>query len=149
MLMAREIGASGRLGRLALEDGQDRAVERAAGQRGDLAGDADHGLQVPEGALDVELEHGVAQVVDQRRADRCIIGQDQVALVFVAQVQFLLGTDHPLGHDPADLAWFQPHDLPPSLWPSTSRAPASANATFGPVPAPDPARHTGTGWARR
>ncbi len=55
----------------------------------------------------VEFEDLVAQVVAEGHAHRCVIGEDQVALVLVAEAQLPFRADHARGLHAPNLGWFQ------------------------------------------
>ena len=60
-----------------------------------------------ERPFDVQLQHGVAQVLDQRRANGRVVGQVDDVLVLVGYTQFLLRADHGPRGDAADLGLLQ------------------------------------------
>ena len=92
---------------MALQHLDHAPPERHAEQRRHLAGDAKDRFQVAERPLDVEVQHCVAQVLDQRRAYRRVVRQVDDVHVFVGEAQFLLRTDHGPRDDAADLGLFQ------------------------------------------
>ena len=82
-------------------------MERCVGQRSHLACDADHVEATRHIRRQVELQHGIAQVVAQRHADRRVVGQEQIALVFLAQPQLAFRADHAGRLHTADLGGFE------------------------------------------
>jgi len=124
-LDAGEMGIALNRHRLALQDRHDIPAQRLARHGGNLPRRAVDALQVTERALHVIVEHDIAHVVEQRHPDRCVIGQHQVPLVAVAQVQFFLRADHPLGDDAADLAGLKPDD--PALFAVTVDQPRAGH----------------------
>ena len=68
---------------------------RTIRQRADLAGDAQDREGVDQVRGDLELDHGVAEILRERRADRRVGFEDHDAFVLVGDAQLLLGADHP------------------------------------------------------
>ena len=99
-----EIGLRAPAGHLLPAGGQHGIAQGFSGEGGGFAGHPVDAHQMREAPLDVELQHGVPQVVRQGRAGGGVAGENQDALVFVAQSQFALRADHPLGDHAADLA---------------------------------------------
>ena len=91
----RDVGIA--LGVLAVREAQRRARDR-----GDLAGDAGHVHHVGAVRPGVHVQHHVAEVVGERRADRRVRGQLEDALVLLGQAQLALGQHHPRGLDAAN-----------------------------------------------
>ena len=74
-------------------------AQRGAGQRGDLAGQAQDRERVAPVGLDVDVEHGVAIQLGQRPAERRIRGQDQDPLGVAGQAQLVARAEHPVADD--------------------------------------------------
>ena len=75
-----------------------REAHGGAGDRRDLAGDADEAQDVAPIGLDVDVEDGVAVQVDEGQAERRIRGQDEDAVAVAGQAQFVARTEHAVGH---------------------------------------------------
>ena len=79
-----------------------RFGDAPAGERRHLVRHAQHREAVQPVGGQLQIEDAVAQVVGQRRAQGGVGGQDDDAAVVVAQAQFQLRANHPLGLDAAD-----------------------------------------------
>ena len=79
-----------------LRHGDLRPAQLAAGDRRDLASQADHRQQVAAVGLDVDVEHDVTGDIAERRAERRVRGQDQDALGVRRQPELRAGAEHAL-----------------------------------------------------
>ena len=82
-------------------------ADGAAGERRDLAGDAQHGEAVGPVRRDLDVEDDVAEVAREGRAEGRVVGQHEDALVLVGQAQLALGADHAARLDAANLCRLQ------------------------------------------
>jgi len=90
-----------------LETACVRQLERLSRDRRHLAGHADHGQAASQVRCHLQLQNDIPHEVGQRHADRCIVLQDDDALVLVGNAQFLEGADHGIGRDAANLRRLQ------------------------------------------
>ena len=82
--------------------GDFRFSDLAAGERRHLVCHAQHREAVQPVRGELQVQHGVAQVLRQRLPQGRVVGQDDDAGVVVAQSQLQFGADHPLGFDAPD-----------------------------------------------
>ena len=75
--------------------------------RGCLAGDTDVRQPVRTVRRDFPIDHAVALIeIGQRRAKRCVVGQNQQTSMIIAQAQFACRAKHAVGFDAAQLRFF-------------------------------------------
>ena len=84
-----------------------RHAHGLAGDGADFPGDAEDGQAVAPVGGKFQLQKSVAQRFLQGRANRRVVGQDDDALVLVADFQLGFRADHPRGHDAANARGFQ------------------------------------------
>ena len=101
----RDLSLDGRSLRLRLTRRQTQAL---SGQRGDLAGHADHRQATRHVRRDFQLQHDVAHEIDGRRARRdLLVEQDDAGLLVVVDAQLERGADHRIAGNAADLGRLQ------------------------------------------
>ena len=102
-----------RRGGRVLRQGRVRQAQRVAGQRADLAGDADDAIQVGPVGGDFQVINHVAarpaEILGERLAHAGVGREDEQSLDGVRQPQFLGGAHHAVGLDAANLAHLDRH----------------------------------------
>jgi hypothetical protein len=98
---------------IGLRHGGVRQAQLAAGEGGDLARQPDHAERVAAIRLDVDVEHGVADDLGQRGAERDLVAAAQHvnAIRIGPQAELERAAQHPVADLAADL---RPFDPPPA-----------------------------------